>query len=248
MHFDRLARNWENLAKQDPMWAILTDDTKKGGAWDHEAFFLTGRETIAWLGSWLSLHRFLVPRGRALDFGCGLGRLTQALAPHFDHVTGVDISASMVRGAMQHNRFGDKVRYLHNQHPDLRAIETGSLAFVLSAIVLQHMRTAYQQAYVREFVRVLQPGGLLFFQAPVAVIREGAFQNAGDDELVDEARMEMYCLPRPNIDAAVRAHGGRVVLAEPDTWAGEHWTSAHYLVVKGAAAVSAPAKGAGATA
>ena len=171
MHFDRLARNWENLAKQDPMWAILTDDTKKGGAWDHEAFFLTGRETIAWLGSWLSLHRFLVPRGRALDFGCGLGRLTQALAPHFDHVTGVDISASMVRGAMQHNRFGDKVRYLHNQHPDLRAIETGSLAFVLSAIVLQHMRTAYQQAYVREFVRVLQPGGLLFFQAPVAVIR-----------------------------------------------------------------------------
>ncbi|MEQ1632418.1 MAG: methyltransferase domain-containing protein [Planctomycetota bacterium] len=232
MHFDRLARNWENLAKQDPMWAILTDERKKGRAWDPEAFFQTGRETIAWLGSWLGLHHIEVPRGKALDFGCGLGRLTQALAPHFEHVTGVDISESMVRGATQHNRFGEKVRYLHNPHPDLRAIDSDSLAFVLSAIVLQHMRTEYQRAYVREFVRVLQPGGLLFFQAPVAVIREGAFQNAGDDESAEEARMEMHCLSRNDIDTAVQAHGGRVVLVEPDTWAGEHWTSAHYLVKK----------------
>lgn len=236
MHFDRLARNWENLAKADAMWAILTDDRKKGGGWDPAAFFASGRETIDWLGSWLGLHRVEVPRGAALDFGCGLGRLTQALAPHFERVVGVDVSASMVEGARAHNRFGAKVRYVHNPRPDLAVIASDSMAFVLSAIVLQHMRTVYQRIYVREFVRVLQPGGLLFFQAPVALVDENAFQNAGDQELEGEARMEMHCLTRAEVDEAVAVHGGRVLLAEPDTWAGSHWTSAHYLVRKGDAA------------
>jgi len=37
--------------------------------------------------------------GRALDFGCGLGRLTQPLAERFDEAVGVDIAASMIEGA-----------------------------------------------------------------------------------------------------------------------------------------------------
>ena len=35
-------------------------------------------------------------RRSALDFGCGIGRLSQALAEHFDQVYGVDISPKMI--------------------------------------------------------------------------------------------------------------------------------------------------------
>lgn len=232
MQFERLARNWENLAKQDPMWAILTDESRKGGRWDAEEFFATGRATVDWLGSWLGLHGIPVPKGRALDFGCGLGRLTQALAPHFEHVTGIDVSESMVHGAREHNRHGSRVTYVHNPHPDLRVIPSDSIAFVLSAIVLQHMRTEYQLGYVREFVRVLQPGGLAFFQAPTAEILAGAIPNAGDHEPAGEARMEMHCMTKQQVQEAVEAVGGRVVLCEDDFWAGPNWTSAHHLVTK----------------
>lgn len=38
-------------------------------------------------------------RGVALDFGCGVGRLTRALAAFFDRATGVDISSSMIEEA-----------------------------------------------------------------------------------------------------------------------------------------------------
>lgn len=232
MQFDRLARNWENLARQDPMWAILTDDGRKGGAWNADEFFASGRETIAWLASWLGLHGFEVNPGSALDFGCGLGRLTQALAPHFERVVGVDVSASMVEGARAHNRHGAKVRYVHNPRPDLAVIASASMDFVLSAIVLQHMRTEYQKVYVREFVRILRPGGLLFFQAPLGLVPGTTFENASAPESDGEARIEMHSLPRSDVDAVVASAGGRVLRDEPDGWAGGNWLSAHYLVRK----------------
>lgn len=234
MRFDRLARNWENLARQDPMWAILSDATRKGGKWDAAEFFATGREFVAWLGSWLGLHRIEVPRTRALDFGCGLGRLTQALAPHFEHVVGIDVSATMVDGAVGHNRFGAKVDYVHNVRPDLSVIASDSIDFVLSVIVLQHMRPEYAAGYMREFVRVLRPGGKAFFQMPVAA-NAGANANAGECEPESEAYMEMHCLDKAQVHEAVAAAGGRVMVCEDDQWAMPGWTSAHYLVAKDAA-------------
>jgi hypothetical protein len=37
---------------------------------------------------------------------------------------------------------------------------------VLTVLVLQHMRPEYATGYVREFLRVLRPGGVAFFQIP----------------------------------------------------------------------------------
>ncbi len=51
------------------------------------------------------------PKRRALDFGCGVGRLTQALARHFNIVDGVDIAPSMIELANQFNRSGGRCRY-----------------------------------------------------------------------------------------------------------------------------------------
>jgi 2-polyprenyl-3-methyl-5-hydroxy-6-metoxy-1,4-benzoquinol methylase len=53
--------------------------------------------------------------GRALDFGCGVGRLTQALATHYDKVDGVDISWEMINLARRHNQHGDRVKYFANR-------------------------------------------------------------------------------------------------------------------------------------
>lgn len=232
MEFDRLRRNWENLAKADAMWAILTESGKEGGRWDEDAFFRTGLDYVAWLGSWLGLHGIAVPKGDAMDFGCGIGRLTQALAPHFDSVTGVDVSAPMIELARQKNRHGDKVRYVCNQRPDLGQFASGTFAFVQTAIVLQHMRADYALGYVREFLRVLRPGGLLFFQLPTAeLVREPA-PLAPALEPPDEKHMEMHVTPKADVLAAIAAGGGEVLRAEEDRWAGAFWESWHFAVAK----------------
>jgi SAM-dependent methyltransferase len=232
MDFDRLRRNWENLGKHDPMWAILTQPGTEGGKWDEAAFFQTGVDYVAWLGSWLGLHRIEVPKGDALDFGCGIGRLTQALASHFTTVTGVDISAPMIELARTKNRCGERVRYVCNTRPDLAVFADGSFAFVQTAIVLQHMRAKYSLAYVREFLRVLRPGGLLFFQLATEPLRADAAPMAPPVEATGEAMMEVHCAPHAQVLAAIAAGGGVVLREEEDRWAGEHWRSYHFAVGK----------------
>ncbi|HEX6813987.1 MAG TPA: class I SAM-dependent methyltransferase [Planctomycetota bacterium] len=230
MEFERLRRNWENLGRTDPMWAILTDPSKAGGKWDDAAFFKTGEDDIAWLGSWLGLHGIDVPKGEALDFGCGIGRLTQALAPHFTTVTGVDVSAPMIELAIRKNRHAERVRYVCNPRPDLAAFADGSFAFVASIIVLQHMRKDYALGYLREFLRVLRPGGLLFFQIPTAELKAQPSPLAPAVEQAGETHMEMHVTPRTEVLATIAAGGGVVLRDEEDRWAGPHWQSYHFAV------------------
>ncbi|MFY9344186.1 MAG: class I SAM-dependent methyltransferase [Planctomycetota bacterium] len=232
MDLDRLRRNWENLGRKDAMWAILTAPGTEGGRWDEAAFFQTGVDHVAWLGSWLGLHGIAVPKGDALDFGCGIGRLTQALAPHFATVTGVDISAPMIELARTKNRFGERVRYAVNARADLAAFADGSFAFVHTAIVLQHMRPEYSLGYLREFLRVLRPGGLLFGQLATGELRPGAAAFAPAVERQGEAMMEVHCVEWDGVLATVAAGGGELLRAEEDRWAGEHWRSVHFAVAR----------------
>lgn len=104
-------------------------------------------------------------RRRALDFGCGAGRLAQGLARFFDEVDGVDISASMVDAAREHNAHPGRVRYHVNVADDLALFGDDTFDLIYSNKVLQHIPPAHQAAYVAEFVRVLRPGGLAVFQA-----------------------------------------------------------------------------------
>src|SRR5262245_31636893 len=110
-----------------------------GGSADE--FFATGAGEIS--GA-LDVARELglpVRYGRALDFGCGVGRLTRALAARFESCVGVDVSPKMVDAARRLNDGVPNVEFVVNRDPDLRAFATGSFDLVYSSIVLQHLRS-----------------------------------------------------------------------------------------------------------
>lgn len=75
MNFAEMYAWWNGAALNNPMTAILSNEQN----WDPERFFETGRV-------WLDGHRAFVAAAewghRALDFGCGIGRMTTALADH----------------------------------------------------------------------------------------------------------------------------------------------------------------------
>ena len=70
-------KNWNELGKDDPLWVVLTDPAKKGGKWDPSEFFETGRTEIKNMLRELSDKGIELDKTRALDFGCGVGRLSQ---------------------------------------------------------------------------------------------------------------------------------------------------------------------------
>lgn len=246
MKLSETRRHWNRLARTDPLWAVLTDPDKKGNRWEAEAFFASGRRIVAAELAYVRTHCPDLRRGRTLDFGCGVGRLSQALAEHFESVTGLDISEEMLALAGQHNRQGHRVQYVHNPHPDLRLLPDASFDFVFSLITLQHMEPAYARAYIAEFVRVAAPGGVIFFQLPATTTpapRRRPFTLWPDTLLRRAIRslrrklaldpvMEMHALPRAEVEAVLRQAGAVLVEVRRDEAAGDQIESWGYLARK----------------
>jgi ubiquinone/menaquinone biosynthesis C-methylase UbiE len=167
MRIERQAQDWNELAQLDPHWAILTSPGKRFGRWDSDEFFATGTAEAEWFMGRAAALELPAGRGRALDFGCGLGRMTRALAAHFEACVGVDISEEMVRGAREANADIGNVAFEVNHATDLRRFPDADFDLVYSMIVLQHVPDrAAIESYVREFCRILRPGGLGVFQLP----------------------------------------------------------------------------------
>ena len=157
---------WDRHALRDPLWAVLSDTAKRDGKWDVARFFQTGTSEIESLLYGLDMQEFAPRHASAMDFGCGVGRLTQALAPHFERVTGVDVSPKMLDLAVRLNQHPDTVSYICNQTTDLSIFDERSFDFIVSNIVLQHLPPEIACSYLREFLRVLTPEGILVFQLP----------------------------------------------------------------------------------
>lgn len=229
---DGLKKNWDLMAARDPCYAICTVQGKGNRKWNHEEFFATGREEIKRV---LDLARKLSPSlklNRALDFGCGIGRLSHALARHFTEVDGIDISDEMLRNARLLHGNLTNVRFQKNESTRL-PFESGTFNFVYSNIVLQHMKTDLALAYIREFVRVLAPGGFAIFQAPSRnKILKISDLSCPHDFCGKTGFMEMHGHPMQEVEAAVSSAGGRILEMLPDTSAGEAWESFLYVVTR----------------
>jgi ubiquinone/menaquinone biosynthesis C-methylase UbiE len=198
MDFKELQDNWHALGEIDPFWAILSDPDKVGNKWDVAEFFSTGREEISEVMASLASLGVEVRRRRALDFGCGAGRLTQALAEYFDTCDGVDVAPSMLDLARKFNRHPERCRYHLNQQPALELFDRNTFDFIYCNIVLQHMKPEYSLAYVREFLRVLDVDGLAMFQIPSQLLTTGDSQQEAQaplPELAYRAKLRLLNTP-----------------------------------------------------
>jgi len=164
MHLRNLQASWNSYAKEDPMWAILTDPEKRGNKWSPAEFFASGQADIDKLLADLELTGVRVHFDTALDFGCGLGRLSQGLCRRFSKVHGVDIAPAMIEGARRFNQHGDKCTYHLNPAADLKLFDDESMTLIVTVITLQHIPSHIQQAYIQEFFRLLKPGGVAVFR------------------------------------------------------------------------------------
>jgi SAM-dependent methyltransferase len=158
-----LQKRWDAFARRDAFGAILAPMSGRESR-DVDAFLASGRQEIDEVLAETTLLGLPAGRTAALDFGCGAGRLTQALAARFDGCLGVDISPRMIALARELNQQGTRCRFLVNAEDSLAGLGSNGFDFVYSNLVLQHLRPGIALAYVAELARVLTPGGALVFQ------------------------------------------------------------------------------------
>jgi SAM-dependent methyltransferase len=221
-----IGRAWGRLADADPLWAICVDPEGRNGGWDPAAFFAKGAEEIERTLSRAGELGLPVSGRRALDFGCGAGRLTRPLAARFDLAVGVDISREMLDLAERDNPVAGRCLFVRNAEPDLAVFPPGDFDLVYSSIVLQHLTPGLIRSYLTEFARVVRPGGALIVHLPVRPRRTprglcyrllpppvlGLVQRR---LLSYPAPMRMHGLPEREVRALLAAHDVDVLAADP---------------------------------
>lgn len=237
MNLTTLQNHWDQLGKDDPFWAVLTDPSKSGGRWEPKEFFQTGVTQIASLLEETTALNVPVQRGRALDFGCGVGRLSQALAVHFEEVHGVDISPSMLAHANRFNQHAGRCHYHLNAESNLRLFPDQHFDFICSPITLQHIEPVYEKLYLREFFRILRPGGIAAFQVLTAV----GWRKLFPDFLTslyrrvrhgDKAFMSMFGLSEREVLSLLEESKATVLRQQHHPTASPRWLSMNFIAAK----------------
>lgn len=241
---NRHREQWEALGTIDPYWAVITDPDRKGGRWDPASFFETGEQEVRGLLEKVARLGIVLRSERALDYGCGVGRLSRALASRFGEVLAVDFSEAMLAEARRCNAGHANIRFVRNDGSGLAGIGDGSVDFIYSTIALQHVPAGLQRAAIREFGRVLHRGGALAFQTPsrhnLRTV-SGLAQRAVGNRILNVARrlvhgkgrvMEVHVLPRPEVLALLPDCGLSVREVERYDVAGPAFESYRYFAVK----------------
>jgi SAM-dependent methyltransferase len=216
MNLSRLRETWTKLGGEDPLWAVLSNPGKRQGEWDLDEFFASGRKDIAEVMAKLTSLGVTVARDQALDFGCGVGRLTQALAREFSESTGVDIASTMIARARELAGPSLRCRFVENTSADLKQFDDATFDFVFSHIVFQHMEARFALAYIREFGRLLRPDGVAVFQAlvPDGTHRTVNWMKLHFPEALASVRritrrgepaIELYGIPEDELTATLQA-------------------------------------------
>jgi SAM-dependent methyltransferase len=152
-------RFWDERARENALFFV--DNTVDYRAPDVEAFWSDGVEALDTILDAVGLT--VGSDDVVVDIGCGVGRMTRALAARANRVIGVDVSAEMLARAREHNAELANVEWLHG---DGRTLPIGDVTVdgCFSYVVFQHIPDPQiTLGYVREMGRVLRPGGWAVF-------------------------------------------------------------------------------------
>jgi len=174
---DRMRRDWDRRALEDAESYIYSRDSES----DEESFDRSG------LANYNQLVRPYLPillegkvarECRAVEIGCGLGRMTRWFAEDFGEVVAIDISPRMIAQARHRLATFANIRFLVGSGGDLMPLEDNRYDLAFSYIVFQHIPSrAVIENYVREASRILRAGGVFKFQlngdqSPAYIARE----------------------------------------------------------------------------
>ncbi|MFA5420608.1 MAG: class I SAM-dependent methyltransferase [Patescibacteria group bacterium] len=241
-------QDWENLGELDPLWAVLSDNSKRFNNWSIEEFLGTGKKEVGDVLSVMNDLKLNPEKGEMLDFGCGVGRLARHWLSYFNRYIGCDISSTMLNRAKKINQdIIESVDFVENGE-DLKIFPDKKFDFIYSGIVLQHIPSRDMiKSYILEFNRILKEGGVLAFQLPTNIPWRFRFQpvrkiysglkflGISDGFLYNQLGlypMKMNFIPEDIMRGFLEKVGFRIVDVKSDTYCGPSVKSRTYYCVK----------------
>ena len=157
-------RAWEQFGRDDPYFGVLTKDRfRKNNITDNsrQEFFESGYRHVNRLVETIKVHidpNFTATR--ALDFGCGVGRIVIPLASVADHVVGADVSESMLREAKRNCSARSMTNIDFIKSDDRLSNLDGKFNLIHSFIVFQHIPVRRGEFLFGNLLEFLDDGGI----------------------------------------------------------------------------------------
>ena len=153
MELNNYKDTWNNRVTSLKSGAIAVD-----GSTDEETLLSNGKWTADQMQAALDINSNDV----VLEMGCGVARIGKLLAPHCKKWIGVDISENMLNVAQQRLSDMDNVEFHALKRNDLSAIADNSIDKIYTVAVFCHLDKEDLFNYLREFYRILKPGGVIY--------------------------------------------------------------------------------------
>lgn len=162
---------WERFGKENAYYGVLGHEKYRREKLDEKAkleFFETGYSHVNHVLEVAARHYGgkIGAEETALDFGCGVGRLVIPLAQRFVHVTGVDVSLSMLKEARANCVAQGVQNVTFVESDDDFSRVTGQFDFIHSYIVLQHIPVRRGGRIIELLLEHLKPGGVVALHVP----------------------------------------------------------------------------------
>jgi 2-polyprenyl-3-methyl-5-hydroxy-6-metoxy-1,4-benzoquinol methylase len=193
---EKVENTWSRLGQEDAHWSVITSEKFRKNNIDEnlEEFFAMGEGDISRVE--FALNRVGVSLSDidlAIDFGCGVARLSIPLAKRCKQVLGADISNAHLQEAKTN------VQRAGLENLDLRLV--GSISairdlpeanLVFSLIVLQHNSPPVMLEILKALCSRVKTGGFLYIQVPT--YRVGYRYDAESDLANTSGEMAMHVL------------------------------------------------------
>lgn len=158
--------HWRRWAETDAYFGVFSEPRfRKDVVKDNrDAFFASGQDHVHERLAAAERHFGPFERRRALEFGCGVGRLTLPLSTVFDQVTALDIAPAMLAEATRNAHGVGAGNISFAQSDDVLSEAQGQFDFVMSCIVFQHIPTRRGLQIVQRLLEKVAPGGIFAVQ------------------------------------------------------------------------------------
>jgi SAM-dependent methyltransferase len=217
-NFRRMAEDWDERARADALLYICSDRRYK----DVEAFLESGETDYRQLVAPVLAMLDFDPRGKTmLEMGCGVGRMTHSFARRFARVCALDVSEEMLRRARALFPNLNNVLWLQGDGAGLSQMSTGTMYFIFSYLVLQHVQTAdLALGYIREMLRVLKTGGAYCFQFNALTGHSMNWRGRLAWRIIDRFEEPVAGIDLRRVGRRLAARLGPGPLRVGDTWRG----------------------------
>ena len=233
---DGIREAWTHLGRVRPHHSVLTSqeylpDSINGES--IERFYASGAAGAATITAILRRYGFSDLQSKVcVEYGCGLGRMTLALATIFKKVHGYDISANHL--TLAERRAADTG--IHNVDFHLCSADSGiehleNCDFFCSYIVFQHNPPPIIRALIGAALGSLRPGGIAVFQVPT--YQQGyTFRIKEYLARPPSLDMEMHCIPQHVVFSLIAAAQCKVLEVREDGWIGGGQSISNTFVVQ----------------